>query len=411
LSAILRSGIRSEAVALRGLITPSDDLYLRLKAYSALAQGSKSFFFWTFGPTSISTENYWSDLRSAYDGITRLTRALGKAEDVLYPARTVSDPVAILYSVSHDIWHSDDPASFVEMRLTWHALRHLSIQPDFLREEDVEAGRLEKYRALFIAGQCVTRKAAAAIDRWVREGGVLYLAGGAATRDEHFEPRVPPFAEAVWPEGAAAKFFKERDHAYNERADLPGLKPLTTARVKAGERSFEIKVLGCRLDLLESAGKGGPGGALSASYADGKVAAATVRHGKGWVVAAGFLPGLAYSPFKAGQVTLDDVWPEDPRAIFAVPLRLAGVRPVAEASVPVVGTGLLTGPAGSALVLANHAHRSVPSLRVLLRGLPPFARAVSTEGVPVKVLPSAEEGVSCVELPLESTDILLFPAR
>ena len=42
----------------RGLITVSDDRYLRLKAFSALGQGVKSFFFWTFGPTYIGTENY-----------------------------------------------------------------------------------------------------------------------------------------------------------------------------------------------------------------------------------------------------------------------------------------------------------------------------------------------------------------
>ena len=125
---------------MRGLITPSDDGYLRLKAYTALGQGAKSFFFWTFGPTYIGTENYWSDLRSEYDGIAKFARALEKSEKVLYPAKPVRDPVAMLYPVSHDLWYTDDPASFVENRLTWTALRHLGVQPDFLREEDVRSG-------------------------------------------------------------------------------------------------------------------------------------------------------------------------------------------------------------------------------------------------------------------------------
>ena len=116
--------------------TPSDDRYLRLKAYSSLAQGARAFFFWCYGPTYISTENYWSDLRSEYEGISKLGRHLEKAEDILVQAKPVSDPVAILYSVSHDIWHSDRPGAFVEKRLLWHALRHLSVQPDFLREDD-----------------------------------------------------------------------------------------------------------------------------------------------------------------------------------------------------------------------------------------------------------------------------------
>src|SRR5690349_15360810 len=89
LAALFRSGIGEKNVALRSLITVSDDKYLRLKAYSALGQGAKSFFFWTYSPTYIGTENYWSDLRSEHQGIAKLTRALSKAEDVVYPAKVV----------------------------------------------------------------------------------------------------------------------------------------------------------------------------------------------------------------------------------------------------------------------------------------------------------------------------------
>ena len=160
---ILRSAIGPRDILLRGLITPSDDGYLRLKAYSAIGQGTRSFFFWTFGPTQISTENYWSDLKSEYDGIAQLGRALEQAEPVLCNAKPVRDPVAILYSVSHDLWHSDSPAAFVEKRLLWHALRHLHVQPDFLREEDVAAGALANYKALYIADWCITRAASARV--------------------------------------------------------------------------------------------------------------------------------------------------------------------------------------------------------------------------------------------------------
>ena len=139
-NAVIRSAIGGRDILQRGLITPSDNSYLRLKAYSAMGQGVKSFFFWTYGPTYIGTENYWSDLRSEYDGIAKLNRALAKTEEVLYPAQPVRDPVAILYSVSHDIWHSDDPAAFSEKRLLWHALRHDGYQPDFLRRRTWSRG-------------------------------------------------------------------------------------------------------------------------------------------------------------------------------------------------------------------------------------------------------------------------------
>ncbi|MBN1420104.1 MAG: hypothetical protein JXP34_15100 [Planctomycetes bacterium] len=405
LSAILRSGIGDRRVSLRALITPSDDGYLRLKAYSAIGQGARSLFFWTFGPTSIGTENYWSDLRSMYDGIAKTTRALERAEGILCRARVLRDPVAILYSVSHDIWHADDPASFVETRLMWHALRHLSIQPDFLREEDVEEDALEGYRVLYAAGQCLTRKAADRIDAWVRDGGTLYLAGGAATRDEFFTPRVPSFAADLWPEAAAAAFVRQKGHAYNERADLPGIAPLATARMSLDGTAFDIDVIGCRMDLRD-AGDGAT--RILGRYGDGRIAGGLRTYGCGKIMAVGFLPGLAYSPFERGQTTLDETWPSDPRRIFALPLSIARLRPVAAASVPVVEASLLSGPAGAAVVLANYTYRPIERLRVELRVAGAPARAVSTEGVPVAVEPI--DGGVAIELPLAWTDIVLLPA-
>ena len=185
-------------MSLRSLLTVSDEKYLRLKAFSGLGQSSKSIFYWTFGPTYIGTENYWSDLKGMYNGIAKINKDIEKAEDVLYPAKTVSDPVAILYSVSHDLWHTNDHAAFVEKRLLWHGLRHLQIQPDFLREEDIEDGKLGGYKVLYIVDRTLTRKSSAAIDQWVKNGGVVYLAAGAATRDEFYEPYSPPFAKEAW---------------------------------------------------------------------------------------------------------------------------------------------------------------------------------------------------------------------
>jgi len=402
LCAIYRSGIGDRPVQLRALITPSDDGYLRLKAYAALAQGCKSFFFWTFGPTYISTENYWSDLRSQYDGLAKLVHALEQAEAVLISARPLRDPVALLYSVSHDMWHTDDPASFVENRLTWAALRHLSVQPDILREEDVEAGRLSNYRVLYITGQCITRKAAAQIDRWVRDGGVVYVSAGAATRDEFFEPYLPPFAAAVWPKDAAAQMTKQQGHAYNERVDLPKIKPLANVRLTLQGQTIQLPVIGCRLNLREGIDQGQFG-----VFDDGRPAAASVAYGKGQVIAAGFLPGLAYSPYKVNQTTLDEVWPPEPRLLFGLPLR-AGLanRQVLKLSEPVVGGSLLVGPAGAAVVLLNHTYRPIGKLQVELGTAVEFRKAFSTEGVPVRVIRTDDKTI--LELPLEWTDIVLL---
>lgn len=403
LNALVRSAIAEKPILQRALITPSDDGYLRLKAYSALGQGAKSFFFWTFGPTYIGTENYWSDLKSEYDGIAKLNRALAKSEDVLYPAKPVRDPVAILYSVSHDLWNTDNPAAFAEKRLLWHALRHLQVQPDFLREEDLEAGKLKNYKVLYIADWCVSRRASKAIDEWTRAGGVLYLSAGAATRDEFNEPFAPDFARAVQTSDAAQNLITEK-HLYNERIDLPTIKPLTSATVKLNNQTFDLPVIGVRQNLRPNANQ-------FAAFADGATAGATISYGKGKIVAVGFMPMLAYGQLaKFKPTSLEEKWTSEPREIIKIALDAARIVPVADASVPVVEANLLTGANGSALVLENYTYQPVKSLTIDLNISVPVKRAISTEGSPVKLekLPSGKVRVT---VPLTWTDIIIFPKK
>ena len=88
-AAIFRSASRAGQPII-AWITPSDETNLVLKTSSALAQGAKHFYYWTYGPTATSTENYWSDLRGAYDGIVRMTRQLASAEHIIVPGSYAS---------------------------------------------------------------------------------------------------------------------------------------------------------------------------------------------------------------------------------------------------------------------------------------------------------------------------------
>ncbi len=398
LNAVMRSAIGDRPIMLRSLITPSDDGYLRLKAYSALGQGCKSFFFWTYGPTYIGTENYWSDLRSQYDGVAKVTRAMAKAEDVLADAKVVGDAVAILYAVSHDYWHTDQPAAFVEKRLLWHGLRHVGIQPDFVSEEDVEAGVLKGYKVLFVTDWCVARKATAAIDRWVRGGGMLYLSAGAATRDEFYEPYVPAFARGIWPDGAAGKLVAEK-HRYSERGDLAGIKAMGEAHVAFDEGAFDLPVIGCRLDLR-------PQGELQrGTFDDGTSAATMVPYGSGHVMALGFMPMLAYGQMAGFKpTTLEEKWPEEPRRLLRFATK--GVRRGVSVSKEVVEASLLTGAKGSVVVLANYTYQPIEELVVDVGIDHPVARVVSTEGREVRV--EKRDGGLRLMLPLECTEMVVL---
>lgn len=398
-NAIIRSAIGDRPLMQRALITPSDDEYLQLKAYSSLGQGSKSFFFWTFGPTYISTENYWSDLRSMYDGIVKLNRALQKSEDVLIQTKTVSDPVAILYSVSHDIWNVNNQAAFVEKRLLWHALRHQHVQPNFLREEDVDAGKLKDYKVLYITDWCISRKTSAAIDEWVKNGGILYLSAGAATRDEFYEPYAPPFAKAIWEDNPTQKIINEQ-RTYNERTDLQRIKPLTTSTIRIGEQQFNLPVLGVRLDMRAAAGQ-------FATFGEGKTAGVSIPYGRGRIIAVGFMPMLAYgrlANFK--PTTLEEKWMPEPREIVKMALDAAKIEPVAKADIPVVEVNFLKGENASAVVLVNYTYQPINSLAIDLKLSAPVKQAVSVQGSQVQ-LQKTTNGVQ-LNLPLKSVDIILL---
>ncbi|HRH44832.1 MAG TPA: hypothetical protein PKY82_24550 [Pyrinomonadaceae bacterium] len=400
LNALTRSAADGHPIMLRGLLTNSDEKYLRLKAFSSLGQGAKSFFYWTYGPTYIGTENYWSDIRGMYHGIAKVNRDLEKSEDIIFPAKTVTDPVAILYSVSHDLWNTNNQGPFVEKRLLWHALRHLQVQPNFLREEDVEGGKLKDYKVLYITDRCITRKASEAINKWVKDGGILYLAAGAATRDEFNEPYLPPFAKTVWGERAAERLVNEL-HNYNERVDLPKIKPLTTVNVNYSQQTFNLPVIGSRLDLSENSKK-------FATFADGQTAGTITEYNKGQIIAVGFMPMLAYGQLANFKpTTLEEKWTPEPRMIIKMALDAAKIVPVAEANVPVVETNLLTGNEGSAIVLANYTYQPIKSLTIDLKLSKPFKQAVSIEGKQVNWQKIDNERIR-LQLPLEWTDIILL---
>jgi hypothetical protein len=224
------------------------------------------------------------------------------------------------------------------------------------------------------------------IDQWVKAGGVVHLSAGAATRDEFYEPYVPPFAASAWPADAVTAMVKE-SHAYNERVDLPTIKPMATIRIDGAE----LPVIGCRLNLRGEADR----------------PIAQVTHGNGKVIAFSFLPMLAYGQLAGFKPeTLEEKWPDAPRRLIELALKAANVTSVAKCDHEVVETSLLTGEKGSALVLVNYTYQPIESLAVDVKLPNPVKRAVSTEGrdVAIEQIP----GGARLRMPLEWTDIVLL---
>ena len=117
------------------------------------------------------------------------------------------------------------------------------------------------------------------------------------------------------------------------------------------------------------------------------------------------LPGLAYGQgANFVPAELKEKWPEAPRKLIARPLDVMRSMQQVKANVPVVEASLISGPKGSAVVLANYTYQPVDKLTLDVHR--DFSTATSIEGVPVK-LEKTDHGVH-LELPLKWTDIVIL---
>ena len=376
-AAMVRSGSRGEQPII-AWITPSDATNLALKSSSALAQGAKHFFYWTYGPTATSTENYWSDLRGAYDGIVRMSRQLASAEHVIDPGAMRKARVALLYSISSDLWQPWGYIHMLERRATYLALVHDHYLVDLLTEEDVVAGRLKDYDVLYAVDPNISAGATAAIEQWVREGGYVFGACGAGSRDEFNEP-APGLAQVFGIEPAVRPEVQSGE--YRVRGSLNWIAyfdHVKLDRILVGEPAA-FGVLGVKVGFKPTSGQ-------VIGWFKGNAPAAVMQgFGRGRAVYIGACPGLSYLK-DAGFVPreLKERYPPVQRRVLTGLAASRGVARLVELSHPVVEVGLYDARAGTALVLANFTYRPIERLTVRVPLAKPVQGVRSVEHGPLR---------------------------
>lgn len=409
-AAIFRSGSRGE-IPIIAWITPSDETNLRLKSFSALCQGAKHFFYWTYGPTPTSTENYWSDLRGMYDGIANVTRRLAAAEQIIVPGRTRNTKVALLYSLSSDLWQPFGYVHMLERRATYLALVHDQFLVDMLSEQDIEAGRLEDYKVLYATDPCITEKAALTIKKWVKAGGYLYGSCATGSRNEFNEP-CPGLSEVFGVKPELETETQERE--YRIRG---GLNPIPYAEQLAID-AHELLGSNASFGVIGTTVKIQPTSATAIGKFQGGTPAVVINSfGRGKALYAAACPGLSYlkdARFVARE--LKESYPAVQRRFINAWAEAAGAPRLVQLSHPVVEAGVYDAPKGTALVLANFTYQPIPELAVSLplpqrpakvRSLTREACKFTVENVLEK---SHHSGYACVvnfKLPLDLNDIVL----
>jgi hypothetical protein len=351
-AAIFRSASRGELPIITW-ITPSDERNLRLKAASALAQGAKHFYYWTYGPTATSTENYWSDQPGSYPGMAHLSRLLEFGEPIIAKGKPRRSKVALLYSLSSDLWQPFGYIHMLERRALYLALIHDHWLVDLITEEDVASGRLKDYRILYSADPCISSAAANSIKEWVRSGGTFVGTGAAGSQNEFGEPS-ETLSEVA---GVAPGFSVRRQLGqYRTRGRLNDIPYLD--HVKVGDQNFGVIGLKCSLQPTRAKVKG--------TFAtNGGPAVIENKFGKGRAIYFATTPGISY--LKNAKFVANDLAEKYPPVEQAALTRYAteaGATRLVNLSEPVVEAGIYDAPNGTALVLANFTYKPIQSLRV-----------------------------------------------
>lgn len=256
---------------------------IKLKIMGAVARSVKTLNNFYYGPEWAAHERMpWCSTPETWIGNAEITREIGWAEDLLYPAKTVKSEVAILYSSSADIWSLDKNHAYGFDRMhTWLALSHAQIPSDILSERDIEDGILDTYKVCYFSGTNLTQKATIKLMEWVNNGGILVLTAGAGMKDEYNQSNA--LFEAILPV---------------RRAVLEELQPhLTRGRnlTKLTQKDYvtfgnsRAEVLSVRQRLTPNKGS-----VVLGQFSNKAPSIVKGTYGTGTIYCYGFLPSLSY---------------------------------------------------------------------------------------------------------------------
>ncbi len=300
------------------------------RAFTQLANQCKLISYYNYGPSYEVTEGYWSGGFYYHCVVQEVNNLAAQVDDILGPGLMRPSRVALLYSMSTEIWAPK--SSFVDKRASFLALSHEYFQPELVTEDQIEAGALAHYDALYVLDANVKREAQDRILKWVGKGGLLWTCSEALTRDEVNEPYDSlnqvglkrTLGEAV--KGPALRVEPDKGEAEFAPHNVP---PDGRPQTIAWE-----------------------GARVRARYGDGMPAWLEHGVGKGRIVYLGHRGGLSYSR-RARQRGDCAVWPESGRSFLTQPLIEANISRELTLSVPFMMAMPISTDAGTVILLYN----------------------------------------------------------
>ncbi len=346
-----------------------------VRSYTMMANQVKHISYFWYGPSYAGTEWYWSESRSCYPAVSRTDNRASLAADIVGPGATRPSRVALLYAHSTEYWRSAD--SYADKRAAFIALAHEYYQPELVTEEQIRAGALSHYDALYVLEPNVADDVQKRIGGWVEQGGLLWACANALRYNEYNEP-ADLLRETA---GLTRAFAGERDAVAADLSDTesragraggadthsapaPAAPPRRpTVAPVAGESDFAPHPAATEPPVRI----GWADARVRARYDDGTPAWLEKPSGRGRIVYVGHRPGLTYSRQAVVLGGHENVWADAPRVPLAQPLLDARIPRELTLSEPVVMALPLDAEPGTAVVMVNMRPYAVGPLRIDLR--------------------------------------------
>ena len=305
------------------------------RAYTMLGNQVRLLSYFNYGPFYAVTEGFWSESDGSYQAVHRTNNRAAQVDDVLANARMRPSRVAMLYSISNEYWNPQ--SSFADKRASFLALSHEYYQPELVTEDQVMAGALADYDALYVLDPVVAGDVQEGIANWVKSGGLLWTCADAALRNEFNEPQdlLAKLAGLV------------RTYDVDRTAPAESSLIVKPWDGKSAFRPHEVNQTGMPSDLDAKDAD------VVATYDDDRLAWVEKNIGRGKLSYVAHRAGLTYTALAARRGGYPVIWADTGRALLTQPLHKREVERPLVLSEPLVMASPMTSDDGTVIVLYN----------------------------------------------------------
>lgn len=338
------------------------------RAYTMLANNVRVLSFYAFGP-SYAGNDYWSEVPECYSAVQVTNNRCAQVDDILSYSTMRHSRVALLFSMSNEYWAAGTPSTyragnapppkpeefdnlkiaFSDKRITFLALSHEYFQPELVTEDQVTDSALQHYDALYILDPVVSLKAQAAIEEYLKKGGIVWVCADALRWDEYMNPL--DFLQRV------AGLKRSYTTAQRNITMIP----------EPGETAIRTQTtVFTNIDTVNW-----PGAKVRARYGDGRPAWLEKAVGKGKIIYLAHRCGWSYTKNSIGgyinQHELDAVFADTGREPLVLPLKEANVERELTFSSPLIMANPLSNETGTVIPMFNMTAAPARNLQFSLK--------------------------------------------